>query len=54
VGQAIAREKEIKGWTWLKKVQLIVSHHPEWRDLSQDWFKPVEQLRVIGPGMANA
>ncbi len=34
---AIAREKEIKGWTRLKKMQLIVSFNPEWKDLSEGW-----------------
>jgi putative endonuclease len=35
---AIRREKEIKGWLRGKKVALIVSHNPTWRDLSQGWF----------------
>lgn len=34
---AIAREKEIKGWTRLKKMQLIVSFNPGWKDLSDGW-----------------
>lgn len=38
---AIAREKEIKGWTRLKKMALIVSMNPTWRDLSDDWGKPI-------------
>jgi putative endonuclease len=36
---AIQREKQIKGWLRMKKVALIVSHNPTWRDLSQDWFE---------------
>src|SRR5689334_14269057 len=43
---AIAREKQIKGWTRVKKLALIVSQNPEWRDLSEGWFKPVEELRA--------
>jgi putative endonuclease len=35
---AIAREKEIKGWRREKKVQLIESNNPGWKDLSEDWF----------------
>jgi putative endonuclease len=30
---AIAREKEIKGWVREKKVRLIESLNPEWKDL---------------------
>ena len=30
---AIAREKEIKGWRRTKKVALIESTNPKWRDL---------------------
>jgi putative endonuclease len=33
---AIVREKQIKGWVRSKKVDLIESMNPEWRDLSQD------------------
>jgi len=36
---AIEREKEIKGWTRIKKMKLIESVNPNWKDLSQDWFK---------------
>ena len=31
---AIAREKEIKGWKRFKKVALIRSQNPEWKDLN--------------------
>ncbi len=34
---AIAREKQIKGWLRAKKVALIESVNPEWRDLSEEW-----------------
>ncbi len=33
----IAREKQIKGWTRAKKVALIASMNPGWRDLSLEW-----------------
>ena len=33
---AIAREKEIKGWRRSKKVALIRSMNPQWRDLSDN------------------
>jgi putative endonuclease len=38
VRAAIEREKRIKGWLRAKKVALIVSANPAWRDLSQDWY----------------
>ncbi|MDZ7716870.1 MAG: GIY-YIG nuclease family protein [Balneolaceae bacterium] len=34
VRKAIAREKEIKGWGRAKKVALIESINPKWKDLS--------------------
>ena len=36
---AIAREKQIKGWLRAKKVALIESVNPEWRDLAPEWMK---------------
>jgi len=41
VGNAIAREKQIKGWLRVKKIALIVSQNPAWRDLSEGWYEPV-------------
>ncbi len=38
IATAIAREKEIKGWVRAKKIELIESMNPEWRDLSAEWF----------------
>ena len=37
VGAAIAREKELKGWVRRKKVALVSSANPEWKDLSEEW-----------------
>ncbi|HEY0023284.1 MAG TPA: GIY-YIG nuclease family protein [Longimicrobium sp.] len=34
VGAAIAREKQIKGWTRKKKLALVTSTNPEWEDLA--------------------
>lgn len=42
VGTALAREKQLKGWRRLKKIALIVSMNPTWRDLSEDWGKPIQ------------
>ena len=38
VTSAIAREKQIKGWTIQKKNDLIQSINPEWRDLSEEFL----------------
>lgn len=35
---AIAREKQIKGWIRKKKIDLIKSSNPKWEDLSSNWF----------------
>ena len=34
---AIAREKQLKSWSRAKKIALIESMNPEWKDLLQDW-----------------
>jgi len=38
VEAAIRREKQIKGWRRSKKIELIESTNPQWRDLSEGWF----------------
>jgi len=38
VGSAIAREKELKGWRRSKKVALVESMNPEWKDLALRWY----------------
>ena len=35
--EAIAREKSLKGWSRAKKLELIESMNPEWKDLSAEW-----------------
>ena len=35
---AITREKQIKGWLREKKIALINSMNPEWKDLSEERF----------------
>jgi len=39
VHKAIEREKQIKGWLRTKKIALIVSVNPAWRDLSLEWYE---------------
>jgi len=38
VGEAIAREKQLKGWRRSKKIDLIESTNPSWNDLSLGWY----------------
>jgi len=35
---ALEREKQIKGWLRARKIALINSMNPEWKDLSKEWF----------------
>jgi putative endonuclease len=39
IHNAIEREKRIKGWLRIKKIALIVSANPSWKDLSEEWYK---------------
>jgi putative endonuclease len=34
---AIAREKQIKGWVRVRKIELIEAKNPQWKDLSIDF-----------------
>lgn len=45
VKAAISREKQIKGWTRQKKIDLIESMNPQWVDLSENWGKEDSSLR---------
>jgi predicted GIY-YIG superfamily endonuclease len=38
VDDAIAREKQLKRWSAVKKAALIARANPEWIDLAADWF----------------
>ena len=40
IHSAISREKQIKGWKRCKKISLIESLNPKWKDLAEDWFSP--------------
>ncbi len=39
VNEAIARERQLKNWRREKKNFLVETLNPEWRDLSDGWFK---------------
>jgi putative endonuclease len=49
VREAIAREKELKGWRRSKKIALIESANPAWVDLSRDWYdyEPADYRRAF-------
>ena len=47
IEQAILREKQIKKWRRSKKIELIKSINPQWKDLSEDWFD-VEDFTMGG------
>lgn len=38
IEDAIAREKQLKDWRRAKKITLIESVNPRWRDLSAGWY----------------
>lgn len=39
IKEAIAGEKKIKGWTRIKKIKLIESMNPTWKDLLPELLK---------------
>jgi putative endonuclease len=43
VNSALVREKQLKRWTRVKKMQLIVSMNPTWKDLAADWFSDLQE-----------
>jgi putative endonuclease len=50
IHNAIEREKQIKGWLRIRKVAVIVSVNPAWRDLSHEWYARHEFQPAAGPG----
>ena len=43
---AIAREKQLKGWLRSRKIALIESFNPRWKDLSTELQKPNPQTKT--------
>jgi putative endonuclease len=37
VHKALGREKQLKGWSRLKKIALIESKNPRWEDFAEKW-----------------
>jgi putative endonuclease len=52
--QAIEGEKKIKGWRRSKKIALIETNNPEWKDLAQDWFTNGILNGSVDPSVARA
>ena len=42
VYDAIAREKQIKGWLRAKKIALIETMNLNWEDLSAGWYEEID------------
>ncbi len=38
ISDAIAREKQIKGWSRARKNALVESTNPKWQDLAATWY----------------
>ena len=53
VKAAILREKQIKAWRREKKVELIESFNPQWKDLSVDWYEHCNQTPEIPRGASE-
>ncbi len=50
VDAAIAREKQIKGWLRRKKIALVETVNPKWRDLSAEWLPDARETLRCAPG----
>ena len=51
---AIAREKQLKGWRREKKDRLIAKANPHWEDLAADWLVQVPKVFGDDGGAAAA
>jgi len=43
VHKALAREKQLKGWTRAKKIALLERLNPDWKDLASEWYPWMQQ-----------
>ena len=50
---ALAREKQIKGWLRSKKIALIESINPRWKDLSLEWYISPEKERPFADAQGD-
>jgi putative endonuclease len=49
---AIAREKQIKGWRRNRKLELINGMNPHWRDLAADWQNVYQPEKTVNELLA--
>jgi putative endonuclease len=54
VNAAIAREKQIKGWSRKKKVALVEAANPGWSDLAEELFPGLEKAVPQGSSVTGA
>ena len=38
IRDAISREKQLKGWMRIRKIQLVQDMNPDWDDLAAEWY----------------
>ena len=56
IGEAIAREKELKGWLRARKIALIQQENPTWADLSEEWGTKIKlfgEVRKADPSLRS-
>jgi putative endonuclease len=49
-GNAISREKQLKGWRRTKKIALIEKMNPRWQDLAENWGR---EMRFRGQSIGR-
>ena len=47
IHSALASEKQIKGWLRSKKIALIESVNPTWKDLSLEWYISANETNKV-------
>ena len=47
VGQALARETQLKNWSREKKIALIESVNLNWKDLGEDWYEDPPRINYF-------
>ena len=48
VNLAFEKEKQIKSWRRVKKISLIESSNPRWKDLSDGWYEEGDEKADSG------
>jgi putative endonuclease len=54
IAAAIKREKVLKGWLRVRKLELIISTNPLWQDLSADWGNAIKPFNLNGDKEVDA